>query len=104
MPPILPPTRPQIGPAGTLAVGRALVSGGRAAFERLTLDENYVTDDALAALRELLGGAFGSDGCLSAEELEPDMAEEEDEGELEAMDDGAGDDLAAALERGAKLS
>ena len=95
----------QVGPAGTLAVGRELVAGGRRTFERLVLDENYVTDDALARLRQLLGAAFGGDGCLSAEELEPDMAEdEEDEGDDEAMDDGAGDELAAALEKGARLS
>jgi hypothetical protein len=92
----------QISRAGALAVARALVSGGRKSVGRVVLDENYLTDDAAEAVRDLVSGAFGSDGCLSMEELEGDMAEE-DEDEEEGMQDEEGDALAAALEKGAKI-
>jgi len=87
----------QMGRGGALAVVRALVAGGRASFTRLVLDENYLTDDAVDAARDLLSSALGGDGCLSVEDLDPGAAEDEDEGEDEGMDDGAGDELAAAL-------
>jgi hypothetical protein len=96
----------QISRAGALAVARGLVAGGRKAMGRVVLDENYLTDDAAEAVRDLIGSAFGGDGCLSLEELDGDMADDEDdddEGGDAAMDDGAGDALAAALEKGAKI-
>jgi Ran GTPase-activating protein 1 len=96
----------QISRAGAQAVARALVSAGRRSFERLVLDENYLTDEAVEGVSDLLTGAFGGADCLSAEELDPDAAEddeEDEEGGDEGMDDGAGDELAAALERGARI-
>jgi hypothetical protein len=92
----------QFSRAGALAVARGLVSGGRQSFSRLVLDENYLTDDAVEAVRDLLVGALGGDSCLSAEELDPDAAEEEEE-EEEGMQDDEGDALAAALEKGAHI-
>lgn len=98
----------QIGKGGALAVARALVAGGRTSFERLVLDENYLDDDTVEAVRALLASAFGSDACLSAEDLDPDAADDEDEADFSigdvAMDGGEGDALADALAAGAKIS
>lgn len=93
----------QVARNGATVVARALVSAGRKSFDRLVLDENYLTDDAVEAVRDLLVGAFGGDSCLSVEELDPDMAEDEDEEDAQGMDDDVGDALAAALEKGAKI-
>ena len=94
----------QITKSGAAAAVRALVAGGRRSFSRLVLDENYLTDDAVEVVRDLVVGAFGGDGCLSVEDLDPDAAEdEEDEDGDEAMDGGEGDALAAALEKGARI-
>ncbi|KAI8468546.1 MAG: hypothetical protein J3K34DRAFT_8402 [Monoraphidium minutum] len=91
----------QVGKAGALAVARGLAAGGRSSFSKLILDENFFDDDAAEAVRDALGGGLA--GCeLSVEELDPEGAEEEEE-EDEAMDDGGADELAAALERGAKI-
>lgn len=94
----------QISKGGAAAVARALVAGGRRAFSKLVLDENFLDDEAVEGVRGLLATAFGGDGCLSVEELDPDAAEDEDEADFMATDDGAGDALADALAAGAKLS
>jgi hypothetical protein len=94
----------QIGRGGALAVARALVAGGRASFSQLVLDENYLTDDAAESVRDLAAAAFGGGGCVSLEELDGDAAEDEDDDEADAMEDSVGDDLAAALARGAKIA
>lgn len=91
----------QISPAGAVAVARALVSAGRSSFTRLVLDENYLTDECIESARDLVVGAFGGDGCLSVEELDPDAAEEDED--VEGMDDDEGEALAAALEKGARI-
>jgi hypothetical protein len=69
-----------------------------------------LSDAAVAAVRALLDAAPCGSAGLSVEELEPDMDEDdeddadEDGGGGDEMDDGAGDALAAALEKGARIS